>query len=213
MRCDSCYGDIHPVVLVDIDGTLAEYHDALTEFVNHYFDLPLVKYAWNGEGDFEDYFGITQEQYREAKLAFRQGGMKRSMAVYPYVNRFMQDLSRVASVWLTTTRPWQRLDNVDPDTREWLRRNNIQYDGLLYDEFKYSKILDIIDRDRIVGVIEDLPEQYDHAEEMGLPVFQVVRLHNSHPTQQRPTRGTLPTATAWVNRNLTEWRNRNESRS
>jgi hypothetical protein len=38
-----------------------------------------------------------------------------------------------AEVWLTTTRPHDRFDRVDPDTREWCRRNGINFDGLLYD--------------------------------------------------------------------------------
>lgn len=217
MRCDDCHQEISPVVLIDIDGTIANYHDSLSQFCLRYWNVwvprPIEELVctWNGEGNFEDYLGLTRAQYQEAKLAFRQGGHKRWMPVYYEAFDFIDKLERMGvNIWFTTTRPWQRLDNVDPDTREWLQRHGFRYEGLLYDEFKYSKILDIVDRDRILGVIDDLPEMYDHAIEEGLAAFQVARTHNSGPSQRRQVRGTLGHAVQWVHNRLTEWEKQHE---
>ena len=210
MKCDECHKEISPVVLVDIDGTLAEYHTTLFQFCVKYWDIwtpyenPVCD--WDGEGDFEDYLGLTRSQYREAKLAFRQGGHKRFMPIYYEVAGFLEAMYDYGiGLWFTTTRPWQRLDNVDPDTREWLRRHGIVGEGLLYDEFKYRKIMDVVDGDRIIGVIDDLPEMIDHATEEGLQAFQVARRHNSGPTQMRHPRGSLANAANWVRQNQLEW--------
>jgi hypothetical protein len=68
-----------------------------------------------------------------------------------------------AEVWLCTTRPYLRLDNVDPDTREWLRRNRIQYDALLFDPAheedgtKYDELRRQAG-DRVASIVDDLPE-------------------------------------------------------
>jgi len=164
--------------------------------------------AWDGEGDFEEWLSLTREEYREAKLSFRQGGFKRWSPVFSDAHRLIDGIRSLgAEVWFTTTRPWQRLDNVDPDTREWLSRNHFSYEGLLYDEDKYARLIEIVGSERIVGVIDDLPEMFDRAEELGLPVFQVERNHNAHQTQMRRTRGTLLDALQWVTINVERWEN------
>jgi len=211
MKCDSCGIKMQPVVCVDIDGTLAAYHRHLAQFVCRYYDLEEYPGTptWKGDGNFEDWLGITQDQYRIAKLAFRQGGMKRTMPIYAGASSMM-DKFRLAGleIWITTTRPWQRLDGVDPDTQHWLSRNNIPYDHLLYDDHKYERVKEIVGKDRIIAVIEDLPEYYDEAHAVGLRPFQVERMHNSHPTQQRPVRGTLVQATQYTITNLRRWHER-----
>jgi hypothetical protein len=57
-----------------------------------------------------------------------------------------------------------RLDNVDPDTREWLRRHKIPYDHLLYDEKKYRTLSAIVDADRVVAVLDDQYMECEMAE-------------------------------------------------
>jgi hypothetical protein len=68
-----------------------------------------------------------------------------------------------AELWLTTTRPYLRLDNVDPDTRAWLERHHILYDHMIYDEQKYPLLAELVGADRVVAVLDDLPEQLQSA--------------------------------------------------
>ena len=210
MKCEKCREEIKPVVLCDIDGTIAEYHNTLGEFCGEYWDIAIPMNSWNGKGNFEDYLGLTQQEYREAKLAFRQGGMKRTMPMYPETKLLMNNIHRTgAELWFTTTRPWQRLDNVDPDTRFWLDRHGLEYHRLLFDDDKYHRVCQIIDPERIVLVIDDLPEQIDAATGLGLPVWQPGRPHNSHPSQQRQPRGTLAQAAVVVHQHVRKWYERN----
>ena len=71
-------------------------------------------------------------------------------------------------IWICTTRPWQRLDNIDPDTQFWLGRNVGRVDGVIYGEDKYEDLIDLVGKDRILGVIDDLPENIRRAGSLGL---------------------------------------------
>lgn len=155
MRCSTCSVTITPVVCVDIDGSLGDYHGHFVNFAESYLGRGLTR-GWSGEGDWEKHLGLAKPLYREIKLAYRQGGMKRNMPMRPEALALMKSLRDLsAELWLTTTRPWMRLDSVDPDTREWLSRNRIAYDHLLYDELKYQRVCDIVGS-RAVAVIDDI---------------------------------------------------------
>lgn len=185
---------VKPIVAVDVDGTLSEYHLSLARHICQYFDLQTGFEPWDGKGNYEDYFGITQTQYREAKLAYRQGGFKRWSPEQPGV-RFLRDcLSSLRDcglieVWITTTRPWNRLDSVDPDTRFWLDRHFPVYDHLLYHDYKYPELATLVDPERVIGVIDDLPEMVMAAKQTfaGASVYMVHRHHNIgvHPALAR----------------------------
>lgn len=201
-RCSSCSKKVKPIVACDIDGTLGDYHGHFHWFCSKYFARPGLTYhqdPWNGEGDFEDYLGLTRVEYREAKLAYRQGGMKRWMPLYPGAKEMIRELrSMGAEVWIATTRPWQRLDNIDPDTRFWLEIHGIEIDGLLYGEDKYRQLCEAVDKERVAAVIDDLPEQYEIAAGFGLPVMLRNNHHNSTTGQNCQHRGTLGVCRHWA---------------
>lgn len=211
MLCTACGEKIRPVVCFDIDGTLGDYHTHFTEFCDKYFNLNRPQMApFNGSCDFENWLGLTRIEYREAKLAYRQGGTKRWMPIFPGAAeavRTVQDAG--AEVWIATTRPWQRLDNIDPDTREWLRRNQLHYDGLLYGDDKFNQLCETVDPSRVVAVIEDLPGMFDLGTKLGLPVMQVWRPHNDSPGARRDPSGMLPDCVLWAVNNVKNWRRQN----
>jgi hypothetical protein len=105
-----------------------------------------------------EFMGIDKRTYREVKLAYRQGGLKRTMPVYKGAAALTKAIQEAgAQVWICTTRPYLRLDNIDPDTREWLRRNNIQYNAVLFGEDKYEELARQVGH-RVVAIVDDLPE-------------------------------------------------------
>lgn len=215
MLCEHCSRVLRPVVVSDIDGTLGQYHRHLCRFIVNYFHLGEAAFAaglaWDGEGKLYHALGISKVDYEEAKLSFRQGGMKRNMPLFhdggPELLREMKELG--CDIWYATTRPYQRLDNVDPDTRFWLDKVvHVPVDGLLFDlGDKYGKLCrDHVDKARIIGILEDLPEQYDRAWELGLPVIQVARQHNSGPSASRPLRLDMAHARAVLMAGLQTWK-------
>lgn len=170
MRCTNCYKKVKPVVAIDIDGTLGNYHGHFWDHMRGYLGIPVPDPTpmYCGSLGFKkwamDAYNITESEWNDIKLTYRQGASKRTMPVYPYAAELCDGVRRIAELWLTTTRPFQRLDNIDPDTREWLDRHGIKYDGLLYDEQKYTKLYQSVGSGRVVAVLDDLLEELHNAE-------------------------------------------------
>jgi len=159
-----------PVVAIDIDGTLGDYHTHFLKFAKGWIGRPMPDPEDINPGlPLHKFMGTSKATYRKCKLAYRQGGLKRSMPCYYGAKHITEALRRAgAEVWICTTRPYLRLDNIDPDTRHWLRRNGIQYDAVLWGEHKYRDLVKQVDRERIVGVLDDLPAMLDQAHSLGL---------------------------------------------
>src|SRR3954451_14658495 len=119
MLCTQCGRPIKPVVAVDIDGTLGDYHGHFVNFASAYLGRKLPSAEnYRSNKRFAEYLGISLAEYRIIKLAYRQGGMKRSMPIFTGAKPLLRTIEEEGcELWLTTTRPFQRLDNVDPDTR------------------------------------------------------------------------------------------------
>jgi len=194
MLCSDCNKPILPVVAVDIDGTLGQYHVPIQRFMENFWNLPDLLPSWDGSPEDQgDYLGLTKDQWRQGKLAYRQGGYKRIMPLYPDAVLMVNELfdSGKVEVWLTTTRPWQRLDSVDPDTRFWLNRHGFKYHHLLFGDDKMWDLREIVG-DRVIMVVDDLPEIYDRAEALWPgAAHMVARRHNEATRGERRTTGLI----------------------
>lgn len=153
-----------PIVSLDIDGTLGDYHGHFLRFAEGWFgeEMPST-YDINPGIPLWEFMNVKHHKYAECKLAYRQGGMKRNMPVYHGAADLCRSIRQAgAQVWICTTRPYMRLDNIDPDTKEWLRRNHIEYDAVLFDtlEGKGSKYDELARQagNRVAAILEDLPE-------------------------------------------------------
>lgn len=176
--CSRCSRQLHPIVAIDIDGTLGDYYGHLHHFAERYLGRRL-KGKYDGSTTHREFYesmGVPAHIFREIKLAFRAGSMKRSMPPYTdWIEMVHKVKQRGAELWLTTTRPYLRMDNIDPDTRHWLQRHEVPYDFLLYDETKYQELAHRVDRPRVVAVLDDVDEMYDDAEAMfgyGVPILR-----------------------------------------
>lgn len=200
-----------PVLALDIDGTTGDYHGHFTRFAEMYIGRTLSP-DWKPEykGKFHKALGISKTKYRECKLAYRQGGMKRSMPVFLGAHELTVSMRKAGvQIWICTTRPYLRLDNIDPDTRHFFRRNGIQFDGVIYGERKYQDLVKIVGTHRVIGVLDDLPEQIESATRLGLPAVMRSGPHNEwwrvdHPDQQCVA--TLYDAHRIFKKMLADWR-------
>lgn len=158
-----------PVVALDIDGTSALYHSWFLKFAEMYLGRPMPLAEENPGLPLYQFMHISKATYRKTKLAYRQGGLKRAMPVVEGMPEAVRAWRKAgAEVWICTTRPYLRLDNIDPDTREWLRRNRMQHDAVLFGHNKYRELRRLVGAERVVAVIDDLPEMLKQAEECGL---------------------------------------------
>jgi hypothetical protein len=180
-------GGDSPVVALDIDGTLGDYHGHFLKFAEGYIGKPMPNPKQINPGmPLYRHMQVSRATYRAAKLAYRQGGLKRSMPAYNGAALLTRSVRAAgAEVWLCTTRPYLRLDNIDPDTREWLRRNKIQYDAVLFGDNKrsnkYRELVRQVGIDRVVAVADDLPEQIERAQKLCIEdLFIMDQPYNQH---------------------------------
>ncbi len=209
-----------PVVALDIDGTLGDYHGNFLEFARRYFNperYPVKDWdpkRVNPGLSLAEWMGISKREYQDAKLAYRQGGWKRWMPCYPGASYLTQEIQAAgAEVWICTTRPYLRLDNVDPDTREWLDRNHIQYDAVLFDrvDAKGSKYEELKRQagNRVCSVMDDLPEMVVAAQDAGL-VFSTPILrtqpYNLHLKWHRSGYTLVQTWDDYIRKDIKRWK-------
>jgi hydroxymethylpyrimidine pyrophosphatase-like HAD family hydrolase len=215
MLCSHCSEEVKPIVAIDIDGTLGDYHAHFIDYARKtYLGIATgSRYGmYDGTEPFREWCERTMRvdatQFRAIKLAYRQGGLKRSMPVYEGAIELVAGLREAgAEIWLTTTRPYLRLDNVDPDTRFWLDRHAIVFDGMLYDEDKYAVLAQRVDRERVVAVLDDLPEQYDAARHEFGGHVPILRCNDYNRNVQRERVAlTLTMAANFIKASIDDWR-------
>jgi hypothetical protein len=185
---------LRPVIGVDIDGTLGQWHEEFLDFARRYLQKSF-SIGWSGEGSLHQHMGVSKRTYRIIKLAFRQSGLKRAMRPMPDAHAFAQAMRAAgAELWVCTTRPYLRLDNIDPDTRWWLRHHKIAYDGVLFGERKYRDLIHLVGAERVVGILDDLPEQVEAAIAVGAAARLLERPYNVNRHNGLPTMGSLALA-------------------
>lgn len=217
MRCTNCGEIIRPVVAIDIDGTLADYHDHFLEFAVRWLGDTYIKprgsSAFDGSEPHREWFtrvmNVDVTTFRAIKLAFRQGGMKRTMPIYRESAETIFDIQNMgAEVWLTTTRPWERFDRVDPDTRHWLAEHSIDFDGLIYDDEKMSALAERVDPERVVAVVDDLIEELEIAQNMFDNAVTIMRKTIHNRGVHWPHEGYMGEIKVWIEESINRWKER-----
>lgn len=199
---------VMPVAGVDIDGTIAKYHSHFTAFANEWTGRALGNPTpYFGEDPFHVYLGLSKRQYREVKLAYRRSGLKRSMPTVFGSEEFVRRLRKNCRVVFCTTRPYLSIDNIEPDTVEFLRRNGIKYDGLILGHLKYQALRDQYGEENILGVIDDDPAMVRSAIKSRLHARLITRASNSnHCSNDVPRVTNFVEATNFFDERFNEWR-------
>jgi phosphoglycolate phosphatase-like HAD superfamily hydrolase len=212
--CTKCSTPVTPVVAIDIDGTLGDYHGHFLTFARSYFlTPPRAHRVYNGSGSFKRWwmkeFMRSEKDWHDVKLAYRQGGMKRTMPIRPNARHLMQYIKEREKVelWVTTTRPYLSLDNIVPDTIEWLHRHNIfDYDGILFDEDKYEQLAERVDPDRIVAVVDDLVDMCLHADDVLGRSVSIMAANKYNTGVSWPIKLTLEETTPEILKRIAAWK-------
>lgn len=210
MLCESCKTEVRPVFACDIDGTISDYHGPFLEFAWRWlYGAECLRRGllenYDGSMSLADYLGISKDLYRQIKLAYRQGGGKRFQPFMGELPTFQAQAERV-DLWLTTTRPYNKFDSTDPDTRQWLEWHGIVYKGLIYDEDKYERLVEIVDPERIIMVLDDEPEQVKSARDLGLPVLWRSTPYNRALSADADPVTNLIQVSGHITHRLNQWR-------
>src|SRR6516165_2045766 len=95
------------VVAVDIDGTLGDYHSHFLRFAADWYGRPMPNSSDINPGlPLHKFMRTSKATYRQCKLAYRQGGLERSMPVYDGAYELCRSIKQAGGeLWICTTRP------------------------------------------------------------------------------------------------------------
>lgn len=167
-----------PIVALDLDGTLGDYHEHFRAFATMWTGREIV---WDPSinGSFAAQLGMSKATYRKCKLAYRMGGLKRSMPVFEGASELTRIIrSRGVMVVACTTRPYLQMTTIDGDTQHWVRRNKLQVDGIIYGEHKYRDLVKGVGKERVICALEDDLSQIGVANQLGIST--VMRLNDAN---------------------------------
>lgn len=171
-----------PTFGIDLDGTLGDYHGHFWAFACDWTGRTLPHpNAYDGTQPFWRYLGMSKETYRAVKLAYRQGGLKRSMPVYEGAAKLTRGLRAEGGVVvIATTRPYKAMPRMlHEDHDHWFRRNGCQYDDVIDGEHKYRRLYKVYGKS-IVAVLDDLHEMVCQAAGLGIPALLLDKPYNRH---------------------------------
>lgn len=122
-------------VIIDIDGVLADYPNGFYEYCVKTF------YPKFSKQEFAKFYKEVPILNREAmKASYRQSGIKANLGVIPGSKELLDSIRRRSNgnikVILMTKRPYSRYYRIYPDTLEWLAKNELVYDGIIWAEDK-----------------------------------------------------------------------------
>lgn len=178
-----------PIVALDVDGTLGDYHSHFLKFAQEWYGRPMPAASEINPGlPLHKFMQTSKSTYRKCKLAYRQGGLERSMPAYPGARELAASIRKSgAEVWVATTRPYLKYDQLYSDTLHWLRRHRIQYDAVIHGPNKYREINRIAGESRsgpgisrVAAVLDDLPEMIEQANGLGMPALLRDQPYNRH---------------------------------
>lgn len=138
------------VVAVDIDGVLNDYPRHFLRWAARY----LQGGAFSGTSELRDEVG--PKRYLELKDLYRESGEKRNQGVREGAKALLDGLRSAGfTVVLLSKRPYWRFYRIYADTIEWLERNALFAEAVLFDREKHRRILDRFPE--LVAIVEDDP--------------------------------------------------------
>jgi len=166
------------IVGVDIDGVLADYPRSFLEYINQELNTDfdsdnIVKY------NIYEQFGISTELGMKLKDRYRQSGQKRFIPVVDGAKEMLADLREQGyKIVLLTARPYQKYNRIFSDTMEWLEKNDLVYDAIIFDEDKEERLLKEFGNNRVDFFIEDVASNANAISTLGAKCLLVDKPYN-----------------------------------
>lgn len=142
-------------VVIDIDNVLCDYIGGMCEWLPSQFEVPddsaspellgrINRIKRTGEFINARSLGIPDDSWQKIKHAFRVGGFKRKLPVFPDAFTFMYRMRADGHlIVLLTSRPIDRYPNIFTDTILWLNDNHLPYDFVWWATDKAERIAQV----------------------------------------------------------------------
>lgn len=159
-----------PVVAVDLDGVLNDYPWTFCRYATN--ELRGARGESEPASIAEIRVELGPRGYLEMKDRYRESGEKRFERVREGAKALLDGLRASGfTVVLLSKRPYWRFSRIYADTLEWLERNDLRVDAVLFHPEKHRKILE--DFPGVVAVVEDDPAVAREIVTVGKPVILV----------------------------------------
>ena len=161
------------IAFVDIDGILATWPETFIDFVNNKLDLNSVVY--------KTYPSIVELEDRrnlyDLKREYRLSSVKRAMELIPGASELLNKLKGFGYyIILITARPYKEIFRIYSDTLYWLEKNNLCFDGIIWEQDKEKYIIEHFDKDKVAFCIDDAIENVNKLHQNGFEVYHVDNL-------------------------------------
>ncbi len=151
------------VCAIDLDDTLADSAEHFTKVYN-------VKYGTTFSSRSEIKNTLSTIEYEDFKHYFRESGEKTNIPVKIGAKELCQFLKESGyKIVIISARPYKIYSRIYSDTLEWLKKNEIVYDALYFEEDKHLKILRVLPN--MSFMIEDDPKFAKQIAEQNYDVY------------------------------------------
>ena len=155
------------IVFVDIDGVLASWPKTYINFVNKKFNT-----NYNTLKNIEN--NLDKRELYTTKQEYRLSGIKSNMDVLEGAHLFLEKLKQFGYyIILLTARPYKKIFRIYSDTLEWLKKNNLYFDAILWDEEKEKYIIEHFNIDNVVFCIDDSIENINKLSAKGFNSYLI----------------------------------------
>lgn len=166
------------IILVDIDGVLADYPASFKNFIRSKTDVWLNTSSYQIYDEYAKVLG--RDKLEKLKHEYRINGYKRYLPVLPYAKKFLDHFYKNGySIILLTSRPYKKYKRMFADTIFWLKKNGLKYHSILWDEEKdYGVIKNYLNA---AFMVEDNLNFAINVAKLGVKVYLLDKPYNQSP--------------------------------
>jgi len=172
---------------IDIDGVIAKYPEHFLDFINRKVGADL-KVEDLDEYNIYEALDLPKELTKKLKDEFRQSGEKRFIPPMEGAKSFLEKLKRNGyHIVLLSARPYKKYKRIFADTKEWLEKNELVHDAILWDENKCNRLIREFGKNSVQFFVED---NLENANDIATTskVYLIDRSYNGGKTHENVTR-------------------------
>lgn len=172
------------IVGIDIDGVLADYPRSFLDFINAELGTAFSPEDITEYSGIYDLCGIPTDLGIQLKNKYRETGQKRFIPVCKGVQEFIAFLREEGyAIVLLTARPYQTYKRIFAGTIEWLKKNGIHYDMVIFDENKEEALINEFGS-KVEFFVEDNPSNAKKISRLGIKCYLVEHPYNRTFSQE-----------------------------
>ncbi len=154
-----------PCVLVDIDGVLSDYPRCFYKWFAGTRWITIAKAEM-------DYHSLALDEKESVKRAYRQSGAKANLGVLPGAKAMLDKIRESGlKIILLTNRPYAEHCRIYADTLEWLEKNDLKYDAIIWARDKGFEA--VKNFKNVCWAIDDTFANAERLKEAGIPTIFV----------------------------------------